>query len=256
MLQHFGKEPMVVGRCCRRKLDFVNKNTEEYPSMLGACVDEFLHVLDQSKDSNVWQVYVNFLLDEKSKTEESTIAQYLDNCLDSVLQEASSRQLMTPAMYLAWFEVTKAPKKLKTALKHYPENIEIWKKYIDTSQDKLEAFRNALTHLPTSPDLWEDYLNYLKEKQAKNVRKEFERCVQQFLNTSFETRMLLGYLDLFQGAELVQQYKKYMDSKQQPLAFFEYLIERELATSSDQMDFLFQRAHDAYPTNTRILPLT
>jgi flagellar biosynthesis chaperone FliJ len=231
----------------------VDRNTEEYPSKLGACVDEFLRLLDQSKDTSVWEVYVTFLEEEKAKTKESTIVTYVESCLNSVLQEASSRQLMTPKLYLAWYDVTKAPKKLKTALKHYPDNAQVWKKYVEASVDKSEAYKNALHHLSSNPDIWEDYLRFLKDTNNGKLQAESKRCLQQFLNTHFETRMLLQHMDLLEGPEFVEQYQFYLNSKQQSLEFFEYLIQRELATSSDQLDLLFQKAHDAYPTNTRTL---
>jgi hypothetical protein len=206
VVQEFPNDPRVVSLYCQRALVGIDPSDTLYIEKLSRVVDEYLQVLSKTLDVSIWTVYIHFLQSQQCHCKE-----YIDACLESVLQEASSKKIMNEEMYLVWFNVTNQVSKLKKGIQKFPKSILLWKVFVTKAND-IAVYKKSLECQDV--ELWLLYLDHLKSINAKSLHQEYERCIGVFKGTEYESQVMIEYFQVLNDEQVHQKAKEWNLPKQ------------------------------------------
>ena len=152
--------------------NLISVNSPAFVPAIRLCVQEFDVALNELNVPEMWEHYINFLLEWHSIVIESNLKLYLCKLLQKTFKACQKNKQVNMEIYELWAsflgDIKEDKKKIDTiasqGLEAYPESVELWILRAQLEQDhdeQLDLYTTALKHAPESLLLWTSYKDWI-----------------------------------------------------------------------------------------------
>lgn len=183
------------------KSSYISVSDPAFVPALKSCVDEFESALKELQVPEMWEQYVQFLLNWFQLVTEAHLKLYLCKLLQKTFKAAKKSDKMSMTLYELWTdfmtEIKETPEDIdriaKQGLAIYPHSVKLWiqhAQYASDPEDQLDLYKRALDLNPESLLLWTEFKDCIVE-QNKQEKLTFEEADQLLFEACHKATTLL-----------------------------------------------------------------
>ncbi|KAI7899389.1 U3 small nucleolar RNA-associated protein 6-domain-containing protein [Cokeromyces recurvatus] len=235
------------------------------------CVQEFDTALKEVPLTEMWELYIQFLLDWHTVATEENLKLYLVKLLQKLFKTCRKEDKLSMKLYELWSsflmkenEEEKADNIASVGLEHFPQSVPLWLNRIAiTKEEQRQLYETALENNPESLLLWTSYKDWILNNDSHLLTEEMDQLLSHacervtLLLPSVTSSERNEIKDMIQTAytewaaqtrgieEARQVYKKIMKNSYPTYAFYMKCIEVENKygdkTGQENVEYLYDR---------------
>ncbi|CAO3700119.1 unnamed protein product [Rhizopus microsporus] len=163
-----------------KQTQYISVSDPAFIPALRQCVEEFEGALNDLTGSDMWELYIDFILSWHSIVSEENLKLYLKKLAQRTFKACEKKGLLSKALYEKWTQfamdqqdVEKAGNLVKAGLKAYPHSVPLWLNKVQLSKDDKDAqlviYSQGLDSNPESLLLWTSYKDWINSQWEKKT---------------------------------------------------------------------------------------
>lgn len=173
------------------KSQYISVSDPAFVPALKKCVDEFDNALVDVPQSDMWELYVKFLLDWYALVNEENLKLYLGKLLQKTFKACKKQNKLNAKLYELWVahlieqnDQEKAESVVSQGLESHPNDAMLWIYRIQLAQDdQKEQHKLYVTALDCNPEsllLWTSYKDWILSNAKLSIEETdklfFQAC--------------------------------------------------------------------------------
>ncbi|CEP11760.1 hypothetical protein [Parasitella parasitica] len=157
---------------------------------LKKCVDDFENALVEVPESNMWRLYIQFLLGWNALVSEENLKLYLGKLLQKTFKACKKQSKLDAKIYELWVahlmqqnDQEGAKSTVSQALESHPTNALLWLYRIELAQEEhnkqRKLYTTALEYNPESLALWNAYKDWILSTASLSSTEETDKAFFQ-----------------------------------------------------------------------------
>lgn len=157
------------------KSQYISFNDPAFIPALRSCIQEFDNAIKELNVTEMWELYVKFLLNWYSIVSEENLKLYLYKLLQKTFKACEKKQQLSVELYELWTSflidtkenVEKIDLIAKQGLETYPHSVKLWIQRAEFAQeDQSKLYSRALNANPESLLLWTSYKDWILQQNT------------------------------------------------------------------------------------------